>query len=80
MRVQVLWLKSRSSEVWLERRTSYTRSTGVMSMVRPHERGQAGLSRLLCTRQGCVSSANFSAGDALEDSVSSAAGLERMVL
>lgn len=32
---QVLWLKSRSSEVWLERRTAYTRSTGVMSVVRP---------------------------------------------
>lgn len=31
---KVLWLKSRSSEVWLERRTHYTRSTGVMSMVR----------------------------------------------
>ena len=31
---QILWLKSRSSEVWLERRTNYTRSTGVMSMVR----------------------------------------------
>ncbi|BDA44527.1 Serine/threonine-protein kinase TOR [Coccomyxa sp. Obi] len=30
---KVLWLKSRSSEVWLERRTHYTRSTGVMSMV-----------------------------------------------
>ena len=30
---KVLWLKSRSSEVWLERRTSYTRSTAVMSMV-----------------------------------------------
>ena len=30
----MLWLKSRSSEVWLERRTNYTRSTGVMSMVR----------------------------------------------
>lgn len=30
---RVLWLKSRSSEVWLERRTNYTRSTAVMSMV-----------------------------------------------
>jgi hypothetical protein len=30
---QVLWLKSRNSEVWLDRRTSYTRSTAVMSMV-----------------------------------------------
>lgn len=29
----MLWLKSRSSEVWLERRTAYTRSTAVMSMV-----------------------------------------------
>ena len=31
--LQVLWLKSRNSEVWLDRRTSYTRSTAVMSMV-----------------------------------------------
>lgn len=31
--VQVLWLKSRNSEVWLDRRTNYTRSTAVMSMV-----------------------------------------------
>ncbi len=31
----MLWLKSRSSEVWLERRTHYTRSCAVMSMVRP---------------------------------------------
>ncbi len=31
---KVLWLKSRNSEVWLERRTNYTRSTAVMSMVR----------------------------------------------
>ena len=31
---RVLWLKSRSSEVWLERRTHYTRSCAVMSMVR----------------------------------------------
>ncbi|KAL3427760.1 phosphatidylinositol 3-kinase tor2 [Phlyctema vagabunda] len=30
---RVLWLKSKSSESWLERRTSYTRSLGVMSMV-----------------------------------------------
>jgi len=29
----VLWLKSRNSEVWLERRTNYTRSLAVMSMV-----------------------------------------------
>lgn len=31
----MLWLKSRSSEVWLERRTHYTRSCAVMSMVCP---------------------------------------------
>uniref|UniRef100_A0A7S3R516 Serine/threonine-protein kinase TOR n=1 Tax=Dunaliella tertiolecta TaxID=3047 RepID=A0A7S3R516_DUNTE len=30
---KVLWLKSRSSEVWLDRRTNYTRSAAVMSMV-----------------------------------------------
>jgi len=30
---RVMWLKSRNSEVWLERRTAYTRSTAVMSMV-----------------------------------------------
>ncbi|KAK5075469.1 phosphatidylinositol kinase-related protein kinase tor1 [Lithohypha guttulata] len=30
---RVLWLKSKSSEAWLERRTTYTRSLGVMSMV-----------------------------------------------
>eukprot|EP00898_Chlorokybus_atmophyticus_P008681 jgi/Chlat1/8814/Chrsp90S08148 len=30
---KVLWLKSRSSEVWLSRRTNYTRSLAVMSMV-----------------------------------------------
>ncbi|ABO93925.1 predicted protein [Ostreococcus lucimarinus CCE9901] len=30
---RVLWLKSRSSEQWLERRTTYTRSLAVMSMV-----------------------------------------------
>jgi FKBP12-rapamycin complex-associated protein len=29
---KVLWLKSRNSEVWLDRRTHYTRSTAVMSM------------------------------------------------
>jgi hypothetical protein len=31
--LQVLWLKSPSSEVWLDRRTNYTRSLAVMSMV-----------------------------------------------
>ena len=30
---KVLWLKSPNSEVWLERRTSYTRSLATMSMV-----------------------------------------------
>lgn len=30
---KVLWLKSKSSEAWLERRTTYTRSLAVMSMV-----------------------------------------------
>jgi FKBP12-rapamycin complex-associated protein len=30
---RVLWLKSANSEVWLERRTNYTRSLAVMSMV-----------------------------------------------
>lgn len=30
---KVLWLKSLNSEVWLERRTNYTRSLAVMSMV-----------------------------------------------
>ncbi|ONK75406.1 uncharacterized protein A4U43_C03F16520 [Asparagus officinalis] len=30
---KVLWLKSRTSEVWLDRRTNYTRSLAVMSMV-----------------------------------------------
>ena len=30
---RILWLKSRNSEAWLERRTNYTRSLGVMSMV-----------------------------------------------
>jgi FKBP12-rapamycin complex-associated protein len=30
---KVLWLKSKSSEIWLERRIQYTRSLAVMSMV-----------------------------------------------
>ncbi|KAL9656580.1 hypothetical protein ABK040_012162 [Willaertia magna] len=30
---KVLWLKSRNSEIWLERRTNYTRSLALMSMV-----------------------------------------------
>ncbi|KAF9279781.1 phosphatidylinositol kinase- protein kinase tor1 [Linnemannia elongata] len=30
---KILWLKSRNSEVWFERRTNYTRSLAVMSMV-----------------------------------------------
>jgi len=30
---RMLWLRSPSSEVWLERRTAYTRSLGVMSIV-----------------------------------------------
>ena len=30
---RVLWLKSRSSEAWLDRRTTYTRSLATMSMV-----------------------------------------------
>lgn len=30
---RAFWLKSKSSEVWLERRTTYTRSLAVMSMV-----------------------------------------------
>ncbi|KAL3621477.1 hypothetical protein CASFOL_036389 [Castilleja foliolosa] len=30
---RVLWLKSRTSKVWLDRRTNYTRSLAVMSMV-----------------------------------------------
>eukprot|EP00002_Diphylleia_rotans_P004010 TRINITY_DN1288_c0_g1_i6.p1 TRINITY_DN1288_c0_g1~~TRINITY_DN1288_c0_g1_i6.p1 ORF type:complete len:2340 (-),score=509.17 TRINITY_DN1288_c0_g1_i6:204-7223(-) len=30
---RVLWLKSRNSEVWLDRRTNYTKSLAVMSMV-----------------------------------------------
>ena len=29
----ILWLKSKNSETWLERRTNYTRSLAVMSMV-----------------------------------------------
>ena len=30
---RILWLKSRNSESWLERRATYTRTLGVMSMV-----------------------------------------------
>jgi FKBP12-rapamycin complex-associated protein len=30
---KVLWLKSKNSELWLDRRTNYTRSLAVMSMV-----------------------------------------------
>lgn len=30
---RILWLRSRNSEAWLERRTTYTRSLGVNSMV-----------------------------------------------
>jgi FKBP12-rapamycin complex-associated protein len=30
---KVLWVKSQNSEVWLDRRTNYTRSLAVMSMV-----------------------------------------------
>ncbi|KAJ3221904.1 phosphatidylinositol kinase- protein kinase tor1, partial [Clydaea vesicula] len=30
---KVLWLKSKNSEIWLDRRTNYTRSLAVMSMV-----------------------------------------------
>ena len=30
---KVLWLKSNNSEVWLDRRTNFTRSLAVMSMV-----------------------------------------------
>ena len=30
---KVLWLKSPSSEVWFDRRTNFTRSLAVMSMV-----------------------------------------------
>eukprot|EP01117_Protostelium_nocturnum_P014316 TRINITY_DN5444_c0_g1_i3.p1 TRINITY_DN5444_c0_g1~~TRINITY_DN5444_c0_g1_i3.p1 ORF type:complete len:2209 (+),score=787.54 TRINITY_DN5444_c0_g1_i3:161-6787(+) len=30
---RILWLKSSNSEMWLDRRTNYTRSLGVMSMV-----------------------------------------------
>jgi hypothetical protein len=33
---KVLWFKSRNSEMWLYRRTNYTRSLAVMSMVRTH--------------------------------------------
>ena len=29
---RILWLKSRNSEAWLERRVTYTRSLGVTSM------------------------------------------------
>ncbi len=29
----MLWVKAKNSEVWLERRTNYTRSLAVMSMV-----------------------------------------------
>ena len=30
---KVLWLKSKNSEIWLERRTNYTRSLAIMSIV-----------------------------------------------
>lgn len=30
---RVLWLKSRNSEAWLDRRTQYTRTLATMSMV-----------------------------------------------
>ena len=30
---KVIWLKSQNSEIWLEKRTNYTRSLAVMSMV-----------------------------------------------
>jgi serine/threonine-protein kinase mTOR len=30
---KVLWLKSKNSEIWLDRRTNFTRSLAVMSMV-----------------------------------------------
>ena len=30
---KILWLKSTNSEIWLERRTNFTRSLAVMSMV-----------------------------------------------
>lgn len=30
---RILWLKSRNSDIWLERRTTYTRSLGLNSMV-----------------------------------------------
>lgn len=29
---RILWLKSKASEAWLDRRTNYTRSLAVMSM------------------------------------------------
>lgn len=32
---RILWLKSRNSEAWLERRGEYSRSLAVMSMVGP---------------------------------------------
>ena len=54
---KVLWLKSRNSEVWLERRTSYTRSTAVMSMVRQAEglvQG-GGVALPVLERQACCS-------------------------
>ena len=46
---RVLWLKSRNSEVWLDRRTNYTRSCAVMSMV-SSARQRSGVSdgSLLC--------------------------------
>ena len=31
---RVLWLKSKNSEAWLDRRSNYSRSLAVMSMVR----------------------------------------------
>lgn len=45
---RVLWLKSRNSEVWLDRRTTYTRSTAVMSMT-GYLLGEA---RLMCSGRG----------------------------
>ena len=30
---KVLWFKSKNSEIWLDRRTNFTRSLAVMSMV-----------------------------------------------
>lgn len=47
--LQVLWLKSRNSEVWLDRRTSYTRSAAVMSMVRKLQVAAA-----VVQQQGCT--------------------------